>query len=376
MSNSEKNIPNINYSTVIIDLGSGLIKAGFGGEDGPRCIFRSVVGIPKKPGILVGMEEKERFIGNEAIEKVEMMDFVSPIKRGVVEQWEKFETLIHYLFYSQLKIVPEEASILVTECPLTSKENRQKLAELMFETFNVEKLHIANSSMLALYSYGKSTGLVVDSGYNVTSSVPIYEGYPLTHASKKLNIGGEDISKTLLEYIKERVGPSYKGMKGLMLADRIKEEKGFIYLEKEIEDAEILEEKYTLPDGKIIELSSEVYKHCEELFNSSDGTRLSIQNSVLESASCCDNDIKTTIKGNVCLSGGTTLLKNFGDKLRLELSNSADNIPYKVESIEERQFSAWIGGSIVSSLENFQYMWVKKEDYDKGKLDAIDSKCF
>ena len=53
-----------NYSTIIVDLGSGLIKAGFGGEDGPRSIFNSLVGIPKMPGLMVGMEQKEQYVGD------------------------------------------------------------------------------------------------------------------------------------------------------------------------------------------------------------------------------------------------------------------------------------------------------------------------
>ncbi|MCQ2816224.1 MAG: rod shape-determining protein [archaeon] len=364
------------YATVIIDLGSGLIKAGFGGEDGPRSIFKSVVGVPIKPGLLVKMEQKERYIGNEAIEKVEIMNFVSPIKRGEVADWEKFETLLHYLFYNEMKIVPEEASILVTECPLTTKENRRKLSELLFETFNVERMHVANSSMLGLYSYGKSSGLIVDSGYNVTSTVPIYEGYPLAHASIKLNIGGEDLSKKLLEMITttEKFANCYKGMKGLLLADKIKEEKGEICLDNDIEEAETPEEKYTLPDGETIELSKELYEHCDELFNPTDPSRDSIRKCVENSAEKCDPDIKESIKENICLTGGTTLLKNFPEKMRLELTS--DNSPFKIETMEERQFSAWIGGSIVSSLSNFQYMWVSKEEYDANKIDAIDSKCF
>ncbi len=97
-----------------------------------------------------------------------------------------------------MKVVPEEVSVLITESPLASKEKRAKLAELLFETFNVQKIHIANSSMLGLFAYGKTSGLIVDSGFNLTTSVPIYEGFPLQHASIKMNIGGEDLSLKLL----------------------------------------------------------------------------------------------------------------------------------------------------------------------------------
>ena len=151
-------VPNLNYSTIIVDLGSGIIKSGFGGEDGPRSIFNSLVAKPKQLGIMVGMEQKERYVGEEAISKLEIMEFNNPIQRGEVVDWDKFETLLHFLFYSEMKIVPEEISILVTETPLSSKTNRMKLSETLFETFNVERIHIANSSMLGLYSYGKTSG--------------------------------------------------------------------------------------------------------------------------------------------------------------------------------------------------------------------------
>ena len=124
-----------------------------------------------------------------------------------------------------MEVVPEEMSVLITETPLSSKENRAKVAEMLFEKFDVEKYHMANSSMLGLFSYGKTSGIVVDSGFNVTSTVPIYEGFPLQYASKKINLGGEDISLSLLEALKDKLEPSYKLIKGRLLADDIKEHK-------------------------------------------------------------------------------------------------------------------------------------------------------
>ena len=82
-------------------------------------------------------------------------------------------------------------SVLITECPLNPKQNRAKLAETFFETFNIEKLHIANTAMLGLFSYGKTSGMVLDSCFGVTSCVPVYEGYPLPHASLKMNYAGK-----------------------------------------------------------------------------------------------------------------------------------------------------------------------------------------
>ena len=370
------------YSTVVIDVGSGLVKAGFGGEDGPRSIFNTIVGTPKQVGLMVGMELKERYVGDDAISKYEIMNFSYPIQRGEVTDWDKFENLMHYLLYSEMKVVPEEVSILITESPRTSRENREKLTEILFETFNVKRLHIANSSMLGLFSYGKTSGLIVDSGFNITSTVPVYEGYPLSHASIRINIGGEDLSKNLLSMIQNNLDENYKDIKGRILADDIKEKLGYLLLNKD-DDDDVKDVTYELPDGKKIELSKELYKANEILFspneeNEKEKGLLSIKNMVIDSINKCDNEIKNDIKENICLTGGTTLLKNFPEKLKNELSESSEGANFNLSAEQERLFSTWIGGSIVSSLDNFQFMWVnKKEHTDNGKnLLVIDSKCF
>jgi actin-related protein len=274
-----------------------------------------------------------------------------------------------------MKVVPEEISVLITESPISSIENKKKLSEILFETFNVQKIHIANSSMLGLFAYGKTSGLVVDSGFNITSSVPLYEGFPLHHASIKLNYGGEDISKSLLEIIQKDIDSSYQFLKGRILADDIKEKMGYISLGGEEEETMI----YTLPDGKDIKLGPELSKCNELLFNPGDNKELkSIDQIVLSSLSKCDPDIKDDVKESICLIGGNTYLKNFAEKLRSNLSDTNEMGNFNISFNPERQFSAWIGGSLISSLENFQYMWVTKEEFDdNGKtLVAVDSKCF
>ena len=370
-----------NYSSIIIDLGSGLIKSGFSGEDGPRNIFNSIVGIPKMAGLKVGMEQKERFVGDEAIENLEFMNYFPPIKRGEVADWDKFETLMHYLLYNQMEVVPEEMSVLITETPLSSKENRAKVAEMLFEKFDVEKYHMANSSMLGLFSYGKTSGIVVDSGFNITSTVPIYEGFPLQYASKKINLGGEDISLNLLESLKDKLEPSYKLIKGRLLADDIKEHKGYISMDNEEKEEEKQEESpYKLPDGKELKLGNEIFKTCDILFNPPEDSKdlMSVSKMVTEALACCDDDVRTDINESICLIGGTTLMKNFPEKLKNELSDNKDFGNFNLSFSPERQFSSWVGGSIMSSLDNFHYMWVTKDEYDeKGKtLVSIDSKCF
>ena len=261
-----------NYNSVIIDVGSGLIKVGFGGEDGPRNIVNSIVGIPKMAGLKVGMEQKERYIGEEAISNFEFMNFYSPIQRGEVVDWDKFETLMHYILYNEIEVVPEDISVLITETPLSSKKNRAKISELLFEKFNVQKCHVANSSMLGLFSYGRTSGIVVDSGYNITSSVPVYEGFPLVYASQKINLGGEDLSSKLLDIIRDKLDKTYKTIKGKLLAEDIKDKIG--YISTNIGQDEKIEEKYILPDAKELVLGNELFQVNEILFNPGENPEL------------------------------------------------------------------------------------------------------
>jgi len=290
----------LNYSSIIVDIGSGVTKAGFSGEDGPRSVFDSVIGIPKMPGLLVGMEQKERYVGDEAISKLEIMNFNYPVKKGEIVDWDKYETLLHYLFYTELKVVPEEISILITESPLNPKQNRAKMAEILFETFNVEKIHIANTSMLGLYSYGKTSGLVLDSGFGLTTAVPVYEGYPLPHASQKMKFGGENLSDLLLSMVQyQGIGKNYKGLKGRILADSIKEKLGYVAFNSEEEEKHYSEGEgvdYNLPDGSRLKLGSELFKHSEILFRPQNEEFFPLGQFIADCLNKCDSEIQLEFK--------------------------------------------------------------------------------
>lgn len=55
--------------SLVIDNGSGMVKAGLSGHDAPSTVFPSIVGRPKHQGIMVGMQDKECYVGDEAQSK-------------------------------------------------------------------------------------------------------------------------------------------------------------------------------------------------------------------------------------------------------------------------------------------------------------------
>ena len=103
------------------------------------------------------------------------------------------EAIYRYIF-EELKVNPKEHPILLTEPPMNPLSNRVKIAELFFETFGVPCLYFQSTAVLSLYARGKVTGVVLDVGDGVSSASAIYEGYSITNATQRIDLGGRDVT--------------------------------------------------------------------------------------------------------------------------------------------------------------------------------------
>ena len=168
-------------NAVIIDNGSGYIKAGISKEDMPNFVISSVVGIPKY-GAMVGQDYKELYIGDEAMNKRGYLTLTNPVQKGIIVDHYYMEKVWEYLYYNCFRIEPSEKPVHLTETPKNPAFNREKMAEFFFENFSVPAFYVSTQAVLSLYGTVRVLGVVYDSGAGITNFVPVFDGFSLKHA--------------------------------------------------------------------------------------------------------------------------------------------------------------------------------------------------
>ncbi|XP_007947518.1 actin-like [Orycteropus afer afer] len=310
---------------LVCDFGSGVSKVGFAGMEAPLVVFPTVLGKLRHDNVLVGMEEKDWFIGAETQTNPGKLVLQRPISRATVTNWDHMEKVWHHAFYQMLRVAPEHHPLLLTEPPLTPSAHRERVSEIMFETFNVPALYLANQGVLSLYASGRTTGTTIESGEGMTYFVPITDGCPLHQSTMQLDVAGQDLTLHFLQLLTNS-GHQFVSSADQECARDVKEKSCYVALdfEKELAKAEspAFKRTYQLPDGQELDIGKERFVCPEALFNTgligrtSQGVHMVASRSIFS----CDPALRKSLFGNILLSGGTGCCSGLRSRLQREVA--------------------------------------------------------
>jgi actin-related protein len=248
----------------------------------------------------------------------------------------------------------------------------------MFETFKVRAYYTGIQAVLALFSLGRTTGIVWDAGYGVSHTVAIYEGYGLPHAIVRSSISGNDLTDFAYKsFLKAGLPPESCD---LPAAIAIKETACQVALDFQaaLQD-ETKPIPYTLPDGLEVTLGIDRMKIPEILFNPSllNADCLSVHQGIFNSIDNCEAEIRKDLYANIVLSGGTTMFRGLPERIEKEVVALAQpSMKVKVIATPGRKNSVWLGGSILASLDAFPHMCVTNEEFHEEGASIVHRKCY
>lgn len=368
------------YKNIIIDNGTGYYRAGFAGDKLPKLEFTTSIGYPK----FQSQMGKAHYIIGEVPDKIDDFKFRNPIERGVVENWDDMEKIWDYGF-KELKVEPSEYNILLTDVPRNPKENREKMAQYIFESFKGKGLFVIYGGSLAAFANGKFSAMIVDCGEGVTQFVPVYEAYSVENAIKRIDFGGIDLTDFMLRMIIDKIGvKSFTHPRDIEQLRSIKEKSCYVAYDIIKEENNYSNIECELPDGTTVNLGYERFRCPEALFKPSIMPYLVYKEykSIIEN---CNDAILETHKdkrkdlyNSIILAGGSLMFEGLQERFTKEIKSLASDIweeEINVIASSEGKNTAWIGGSILSIISPFQNCWITKEEYEESGPYIVHKKC-
>lgn len=366
---------------IVIDTGSKFSRIGFSGDPYPYTTVHTFVGQAKYVCSIYPVEIL--YYGDSAYNKYNLMYPFYPVKRGIIADWDKMEPFLKFLFEEEFRVNASEHPVFFAEVPFNPKSNREKLIELMFETYNAPSFFMKNQAVLSLLSSSRNTGVVVESGDGITNIVPVYEGYQIQNSTKRINLGGRDITDNLIKLLENR-GYDFNSNRFYHIDkvfNDIKEKKSFVSYDYETDMKRANDYDFHYKDDVIdFQINKELFMCAEILFNQNyEGKNgEGIDKETYKSIKKCDEKIQSLLFSNIVLSGGNSMLKGFPERITKELKEITknDNVDINIICPENRKNGAWIGGSIFSSsTEILNKVFIQRSEYDEVGERIVEVKC-
>jgi len=336
------------------------------------------------------MSASDVMIGDDVTAARDMLQTSYPIENGIVQNWPDMIHLYNYTFGERLKIDPTEHKIMLTEAANNPKQNRKKLVETMFETFNFQGVQCSIQAVLTLYAEGLLTGVVVDSGDGVTHVVPVVEGTCEPRHIQRLDVAGRHLTEYLIKLLLQR-GYTFNRTADFEVVREIKEKVCYVGYDLQLEKKLALEtttvmEKYTLPDGRVINVGAERFEASEALFNPSliGCEQKGLAEMLFDVINKSEMDVRPELYKHIVLSGGSTMYPGLPSRLEKEMRSlylthvakgnkaQAAKLKLKIESPPRRKHIVFLGGAVLAEImKDKETFWMSRKEYDEMGIDAL-----
>ncbi|KAI0303141.1 actin-like protein Arp4p [Russula brevipes] len=391
-------------SALVLDIGSSTLRAGYAGDDTPKAIIPTSYGfVPVTRDGDVPMseasteaepaspkEESKLYLGQHGPSVWrEGMQIGNPMSEGLI---------------TDFKVVPP--SVLVTEPAWNTPVNRERMAEIMFEEFQVPAFYIANTGVLNAFAAGKGSALVIDIGQSTASVTPVVDGFVLRkahadHAKSQpppIQLFSHQLitNKTAVE---AGANPRFA-----VREDRIAKTTPSLasyYENREVEEwiqsvGGVLDQgwnehaasqrpvrHYEFPTGfntyfgpDRFQVGELFFAHSRDLVASNPHLPRTIPTLISQALAACDPDMRQVLMGNVVLAGGGSLFAGFGERLNNELARNFPHVKIHAPgNPAERRYGGWLGGSILASLGTFHQLWISREEWQEHGKPIVAQRC-
>ena len=378
---------------IVCDNGTGFVKCGYAGTNFPSHIFPSLIGRPiiRSTTKVNNIEVKELMVGEDASTLRQLLEISYPMKNGIVRSWDDMKHIWDHTFFDQMKINPKECKVLLTEPPMNPTKNREKMVEVMFETYQFEGVYVAIQAVLTLYAQGLLTGVVVDSGDGVTHICPVYDGFSLPHLTRRLDVAGRNITEYLIKLLLLR-GYAFNHSADFETVRMMKEKMCYVAYNplqetKLSTETTVLVESYTLPDGRVVKIGGERFEAPEVLFQPHliDVDGVGVSELLFNTIHAADIDVRSDLYKHIVLSGGSTMYPGLPSRMEREIkqlylertlkgdTSKIAKFKVRIEDPPRRKHLVFLGGAVLGEiLASRPESWMTRKEYEEKGIKVLE----
>lgn len=381
---------------VVIECGATGCRVGMAGDAAPRLVFAPVTGQPRPP-----TTGGEVLVGDVALESRRTHAIRYPIEYGVPTNWDGVERLWRHAYTAGVGRPPETQPVMIVESPNNPRYSREKLTQMMFEELKVPALCLVHTPVLVLAAHGLRTGLVIDSGEDLTHILCVYEGHVLYHTLPRPHFyrgigggrAGQFVTDGLMKLLSTNLGVTFSTTKEREVANQLKEKHAFVApsSESSSEHSPVVCPLREAIDGhETITLGAERHQCTERLFtpdedeldiSQGDGLVAGLHEAAWQALQRCPDDLRQTMCEHVVLSGGNAMLPGFAERMRRELGTlaSAQGLEIRLvadETQPNRRIDAWVGASRMAATAGFEGRCITRDEYEECGPSVVHRRCF